>query len=103
MYKLIVFIPTEAKESVKTAMFAAGGGSLGHYDHCCFEVIGRGQFRPLKGSHPALGEENRIEYVEEARVELVVKATIIKEVIKAMKEAHPYETPAYDVIKMEDF
>mgnify|MGYP003640852268 CR=1 FL=1 len=103
MYKLIVFIPVEAKESVKSAMFKAGAGSIGPYDSCCFELEGTGQFRPLPGSNPAKGKHNKLEFVKEVRVELVVEDSIIKEVVAAMKKAHPYESVAYDVIRLEDF
>ncbi|MBH48077.1 MAG: NGG1p interacting factor NIF3 [Halobacteriovorax sp.] len=103
MYKLIVFIPIEAKESVKEAMFKVGGGTIGNYDSCCFEVLGTGQFRPLEGSNPAIGDHHQLEFVKEVRVELVVKDAIIKDVIAAMKTAHPYESVAYDVIRLEDF
>ncbi len=102
MYKLNVYIPLKYKEVVKSAMFEKGAGSVGNYDHCCFEVLGTGQFRPLKGSQPHLGNENILEKVEEVRVELVVPSSKIHEVVKAMKEAHPYETVAYDVFKMEE-
>ena len=103
MYKLIVFIPNEAKESVKEAMFKAGGGTIGNYDSCCFELEGTGQFRPLEGSNPTIGKKNQVENVQEVRVELVVKDAIIKDVVAAMKAAHPYESVAYDVIRLEDF
>ncbi len=102
MYKLNVYIPLKYKEVVKSAMFKQGAGNVGNYDSCCFEVIGMGQFRPLKGSQPHLGQQNIIEVVEEVRVELVVPDSKIHDVVKAMKEAHPYETVAYDVFKMEE-
>lgn len=103
MYKLTVFIPKEAKESVKSAMFLAGAGRLGNYDCCCFELEGIGQFRPLQGSNPAVGSTDQLEFVPEVRVEMVVTSEHIKAVVSAMKLAHPYETPAYDVIKLEEF
>lgn len=103
MYKLTVFIPNEVKESVKSAMFLAGGGRLGNYDCCCFELEGTGQFRPLKGSNPAIGDTDQLEFVAEVRVEMVVASEYIQAVVSAMKLAHPYETPAYDVVKLEDF
>lgn len=101
MYKLTVFIPKQQKESVKSAMFLAGAGRIGSYDSCCFELEGTGQFRPLDGSDPTIGKQNQLEFVTETRVELVVADEHIKSVIAAMKSAHPYETPAYDVVKLE--
>jgi hypothetical protein len=101
MYKVVVFVNLESKNQVKGAMFAAGGGRIGNYDSCCFELIGTGQFRPLKGSNPTIGAQGQVEYVREARLEMVCEDTVIKDVVRAMREAHPYETPAYDVIKLE--
>tara|TARA_R110000868_G_scaffold248282_15_gene504714 strand:- start:1290 stop:1601 length:312 start_codon:yes stop_codon:yes gene_type:complete len=103
MYKLTVYIPLEAKESVKEAMFKAGAGSIGNYEWCCFEVEGTGQFKPLSGSNPTIGKHDQLEFVKEVRVELLVKDTIIKEVVSSMKAAHPYESVAYDIIRLEDF
>ena len=102
MYKFTVYIPVKYKEVVKLAMFEAGGGRVGNYDCCCFETIGTGQFRALEGANPYIGQTQKIENVEEVRIEMVVEATHIKDVVQAMKEAHPYETPAYDIIKMEE-
>ncbi len=101
MYKLVFFVPTEAKESVKQAVFDAGGGKIGHYDRCCFETEGRGQFRPLAGAQPHIGQTGTLEMVAETRVELVVEDADIRPVVAAMKSAHPYETPAFDLWKLE--
>lgn len=103
MYKLTVFIPDEALEGVKTALFAAGAGTIGNYQHCGWQVQGQGQFMPMAGSNPHLGSQNNIEKVDEWRVEMVVETSVIEEVIKALKQAHPYETPAYDVIEVLNF
>lgn len=103
MYKLTVFIPDDALESVKTALFTAGAGKIGDYEQCCWQVKGSGQFMPLSGSHPHIGSHNKLENVEEWRVEMVVATDCIKQVIEALKQAHPYETPAYDVIEVLDF
>nr|WP_317199602.1 NGG1p interacting factor NIF3 [uncultured Psychrobacter sp.] len=103
MYKLTVFIPKEALESVKAALFAAGAGRIGNYEQCCWQVKGVGQFMPLAGSDPHIGAHDNLAQVEEWRVEMVVDKKVIDEVIKALKLAHPYETPAYDVIAVLDF
>lgn len=103
MYKLTVFIPDEALESVKSALFAAGAGAIGDYEQCCWQIQGTGQFMPLAGSTPHIGEHNHLEKVDEWRVEMVVDENAIETVIIALKDAHPYETPAYDVIKVLDF
>ena len=103
MYKLTVFIPDAALEQVKSALFAAGAGTIGNYEQCCWQVQGSGQFMPLAGSQPSIGAQDTLESVEEWRVEMVVATAYIKEVVEALKQAHPYETPAYDVIEVLDF
>ncbi len=103
MYKLTVFIPESALDEVKTALFAAGAGTIGNYEQCCWQVQGIGQFMPLAGSKPHIGTQDSLEIVSEWRVEMVVNDAAINKVIAALKQAHPYETPAYDVIKVLDF
>ncbi|KUJ71890.1 YqfO family protein [Thiomicrospira sp. WB1] len=102
MYKLCFYVPKTHVETVKDAVFEAGAGQIGHYDRCSWEVAGRGQFRPLPGSQPFLGEANQTEVVEEMRVEMVVAKERIQAVIQALKAAHPFETPAYDVMEVID-
>lgn len=103
MYKLTVFIPNEALEVVKLALFAAGAGTMGHYEQCCWQVQGTGQFKPLAGSTPHIGAHDNLESVDEWRVEMVVAENAIDAVITALKKVHPYETPAYDVLKVLAF
>ncbi len=102
MKKLCVYIPSSHLEPVKAALFAAGAGKIGDYDQCCWQCVGQGQFRPLVGSQPFLGEQGKCEQVEEYRVEMVCEDARISAVIQALKEAHPYEEPAYDVTALED-
>ena len=103
MYKLTVFVPDEAVEQVKSALFAAGAGTIGNYKLCCWQVRGMGQFMPLCGSSPHIGTQETLEHVDEWRIEMVVDKSAISDVISALKIAHPYETPAYDVIAILDF
>lgn len=103
MYKICVFVPESAVEQVKQSMFAAGAGKIGDYDSCCWQTLGQGQFRPLEGSSPFIGEQNRIETVAEYRIEMVCADELIKDAVAAMKNSHPYEEPAYDVWKLGDF
>ena len=101
MYKIVVFIPEAHVQKVKTAMFLEGGGRIGNYDSCSWETCGTGQFRPLKGSNPFLGAQDKVEEVKEYRMEMVCGTKeILKKVIFAMKKAHPYETPSYDVLEL---
>ncbi|MCW8934008.1 MAG: YqfO family protein [Gammaproteobacteria bacterium] len=97
MYKLNVYIPQSHLEQVKAAIFEAGGGKIGNYDNCCWQTLGQGQFRPLINSQPFIGQPGKVETVEEVKIELVVENSLIKPVIARMKQAHPYEEPAYDV------
>ena len=99
-YKLIVFVPIESVAEVSNAVFAAGAGAMDAYSNCGFEVQGTGSFLPLEGARPAIGKKGRLERVAEIRFETIVPAEKLGKVIAAMKEAHPYETPAFDVIKL---
>lgn len=99
MLSLIFYVPDSHLEKVKTAIFAAGAGRIGNYDQCCWQTIGQGQFRPLAGSDPHLGKAGRLESVDEWKVEVVCEADRIETVVSALKQAHPYETPAYLVLK----
>lgn len=103
MYKLGFYVPASHLEQVKQAVFATGAGRIGNYDCCCWQVAGQGQFRPLDGSKPWIGRQGSVETVEEYRVELVCVEELIKAAVAAMKLAHPYEEPAYDVVKLERF
>lgn len=102
MYKLCFYVPDTHLEEVKRAVFASGAGRLGRYDSCCWQSQGEGQFRPLEGSQPYLGQAGQIERVSEWKVELVVADESIHDAVKALKQAHPYETPAFDVWRLSD-
>lgn len=103
MYKLCCYIPESHVEAVKTALFEAGAGRIGNYEHCAWQVLGQGQFRPLAGSRPFIGAQDALETVAEYRVEMVCAEGVIADVINALRQAHPYEEPAFDVIRVEDF
>lgn len=101
MYKLVFFVPSTHLAPVKQAVFDSGAGHIGNYDHCCWQTLGQGQFRAGKDSKPFIGSQGREEHVEEYRVELVCEDALIHGAVKALINAHPYEEPAYDVIKLE--
>ncbi|MFY1666941.1 NGG1p interacting factor NIF3 [Pseudomonas sp. Pseu.R1] len=103
MYKLAFFVPPSHVEQVKSALFAAGAGRIGAYDSCSWQVLGQGQFRPLDGSQPFIGQAGQVETVDEWKVELVVADELIQQAVAALKNTHPYETPAYEVWKLADF
>jgi hypothetical protein len=95
--KLVVFVPREALESVRDALFAAGAGRIGNYERCSWYTAGTGTFRGGAGSDPAIGEPGREERVSELRLETVYPEERHDEVIAALRGAHPYEEPAFDV------
>lgn len=106
MYQLCFYVPETHLEAVKTALFAAGAGQFNDYGQCSWQVRGEGQFRPLAGSQPFLGETGRTEKVVEYKVEMVCSELLVKEVILTLLRVHPYEQPAYSVCKiltLEDF
>ncbi len=103
MYKITFYVPESHLELVKAALFAAGAGRIGHYDSCAWQVKGQGQFRPLPGSRPFIGAADTLEVLEEYSVELVCAAERIHAAIAALKQVHPYEVPAFDVVRLECF
>ncbi len=102
MYKLVFYVPETHVESVKASVFATGAGRIGDYDSCCWQILGQGQFRPLDGSQPFIGQTGQVERVSEYRVELVCENDLIGPALAALREAHPYEEPAYDVWQLAD-
>lgn len=102
-YKLIVFVPSDSLQKVAEAVFGAGAGWIGNYSHCSFRSSGTGTFLPLEGARPAIGKKGKLENVDEIKFESIVPAEKIADVVKAMRNAHPYEMPAFDVIKLYDF
>ena len=102
MYKLCFYVPESHLEVVKSALFAVGAGHIGDYDQCCWQCLGQGQFRPLDGSKPFLGKAGQPEFVAEWKVELVVADGLVEAAVVALKQAHPYQVPAYEVWKLSD-
>lgn len=103
MYKLIYFVPTEAKESTKQALFSLGAGKFNNYESCSFETLGTGQFKPIDKANPHIGSLNTLEIVEEYKVEMICTDELIKQAVQTLKESHPYEEVAYEVYKLEEF
>ncbi|GGB36225.1 hypothetical protein GCM10011502_06610 [Oceanisphaera marina] len=102
MYKLVFFVPESHLAEVKAAVFATGAGKIGDYEQCCFETRGTGQFRPLANATPFIGQAGALEQVAEVRVELVCDDALIRPAIAALRKAHPYEEPAFDVWQLSD-
>lgn len=91
MYKLNYYVPVDAKEATKEALFQIGVGKFENYEYCAWESLGRGQFKPLGNANPHIGKLDTLEYVQEYKA------------VETLKKAHPYEEVAYEVFKMEDF
>ncbi len=102
MYKLAFFVPEADIEPVKQAVFASGAGRLGNYGECCWQTLGQGQFRPMLGANPAIGEVGALERVTEWRVEMLCPPDCIEAALSALRQAHPYEEPAYEVWPLLD-
>jgi len=102
MYKICFYVPLSHLEHVKNAMFAKGAGKIGLYTHCAWQVLGEGQFMPIEGSKAFIGEKNQLEKLAEYKVEMVCDDAYIHDTIAALKDAHPYEEPAYQIIRCEE-
>lgn len=100
LFKFIVFVPALQEDEVRRAIADAGAGSLGAYSRCSFSSRGIGRFLPGVDAHPFLGKPLEEETAEEVRIEAVVREEKISAVLSAMRAAHPYEEPAYDLYPM---
>jgi hypothetical protein len=101
-HKLVWFVPEEALERTRDAVFAAGAGRIGEYERCSWYAAGTGTFLGGEQTSPTVGERGREERVAELRVETVVPADRLGDVVAALRSAHPYEEPAYDVYPLAD-
>jgi dinuclear metal center YbgI/SA1388 family protein len=99
--KWVVYVPAENADAVRDAIFAAGGGHIGDYSHCSWSVSGTGQFLPRDGAAPTIGSVGSLERVAEDRVEVIVPARLRGPVLAALRSAHPYEEPAFDIFALE--
>jgi hypothetical protein len=98
--KLVVFVPESALEPVRDALFEAGAGRIGEYERCSWYTAGTGTFFGGEGADPSIGERGREERVPELRLETVFPAERQGEVVAALRAAHPYEEPAFDVYEL---
>lgn len=103
MYLITFYVPESHSESVKAAMFAAGAGKIGAYACCAWQVKGEGQFMPLVGSQAFVGKVDSLEKIAEYKVEMVCDEDCIDGVIAALKQSHPYETPAFHVMQCDSY
>mgnify|MGYP003624384931 CR=1 FL=1 len=101
MYKLEYYVPRSHLEATQQALFAAGAGTIGNYSNCCWVTEGIGQFRPLQGATPFIGQQGKIQQEPEMKVELVFCRSLKLAIVAALKQSHPYETPAFQIITFE--
>ena len=98
--KWVIYVPRENAEAVQEAVFEAGAGHIGDYSHCSWRVTGLGQFLPCQGAAPAVGSVGSVERVAEDRFEVVAPGRARSAVLAAMRAAHPYEEPAFDIFAL---
>jgi dinuclear metal center YbgI/SA1388 family protein len=98
--KWVVFVPADNADAVREAMFAAGAGHIGDYSHCSWSAPGTGQFLPTEGASPTIGRVGSLERVPEDRVEMVAPTRLRAHVLAALRTAHPYEEPAFDIFAL---
>jgi len=102
-YHIIVYVPISHAEILRECLAKNGVGKLGAYDSCSFSCRGIGRFRPMKGSHPAIGQEGKLEEVAEERIEAIVETAsedALRVLIQKIREVHPYEEPAISVLQL---
>ena len=100
--KLVWFVPADALDATRDAVFDSGAGRIGEYERCSWYTAGTGTFLGAEGTSPVVGASGTEEHVPELRVETVVPAEALDDVIAALRRAHPYEEPAYDVYPLLD-
>ena len=98
--KLVVTVPTENTEEVRDAICNEGAGIIGNYTHCSMITKCTGTFKPNDEANPYIGEKNKLEFVEEDKLEVICDINIAKKVFKRLREVHPYEEPAIDIIPL---
>ncbi|WP_321387557.1 Nif3-like dinuclear metal center hexameric protein [uncultured Enterococcus sp.] len=100
--KLAVFVPVDQAAEMRTALGQAGAGTQGDYVNTSYSLIGTGRFTPVEGANPTIGELNKEECVQEAKIEVIFPETIEEQVLAAMYEVHPYEEPAFDLYTIDN-
>lgn len=101
--KIQTYVPVDAIDRVRIAIGDAGAGVIGNYSHCAFVSSGHGYFLPLDGSNPTIGEKGTLEKVEEMKIEFVCEKEKVSEVVKALKEAHPYEEVPIEIFELLEY
>lgn len=102
MYKLSVFVPETHESKIREVLGDTGAGYIGNYSHCSFTSKGTGRFKPIEGANPYIGNIEKLEIVNEVKVEVILPGNILNDVVEKMISAHPYEEVAYDIFKLEN-
>jgi len=97
IYKLVTYVPTESADSLRSALFEAGAGSIGNYDRCSFNSIGKGTYRGNDDSNPVIGKKHEYVEAEEVKIEVTFEKHLQNKILKTLSENHPYEEVAYEV------
>ena len=100
--KIIVTIPVENIDEVRNTICEAGAGIIGNYTYCSTSTKSIGTFKPNNDANPYIGESNKLEFVEEDKLEVVCDVKDVKKVISKLREVHPYEEPAIDIVPLID-
>ena len=95
-------VPSESLEKVRNAMCDAGAGIIGNYIYCTSSTKVIGTFLPNDDANPYIGQKNKLEYVEEVKLEIICNINNVKKVIESLRQAHPYEEPAIDIVPLID-
>ena len=100
--KVVVFVPADHADRMRQALAEVGCGKMGNYDHCAYSMSGTGTFRPTAEAHPYIGQASQEEHVAEERVEMIFPAPLLRKVVSAIYQNHPYEEPAFDILHLEN-
>lgn len=100
--KIFVTVPEENLEEVRKSMCNAGAGIIGNYTFCSTSIKSVGTFIPNDNANPYIGEQNKLEFVEEEKLEVICDVEKVKEVISSLRKVHPYEEPAIDIVPLLD-
>ena len=100
--KLVTFCPLEFADKVRQSLFDAGGGNIGNYDLCSYNLQGQGTFRALDNANPFVGEKNKIHFENEIRIEVIFPSYLEKQLVNALLDSHPYEEVAYDLYPLNN-
>lgn len=100
LVKLVVFVPEAQAEAVRLALGQAGAGQIGDYTFCSYSIKGVGRFKPGPGAHPAIGTPGQMTAVDEERIEVACRQAQVPDIIKVIKQVHPYEEVVIDIYPM---